>query len=216
MLLKTFLIMAHLRSASLQDVLHLTWWPLARDCSYYCISLLTLAMLFGKISNKPVGEDDAWLKYENFCYWRDDGVFAKPQDCAAIYAWEAGLLFSMYFGYCLVMANNRALSTWLDEKAGKKEAAAATDDVVQNPAADNGTGSQSALERAKAKAAKVQADITGEHILQHTSAYRAGLWSMMMEERSLSEQAELHLVSHVSGNVSTRRNPPQFIPKGLP
>ena len=31
-----------------RDVLHLTWWPLARDCSYYCLSLFTLAALFGE------------------------------------------------------------------------------------------------------------------------------------------------------------------------
>jgi hypothetical protein len=78
-----------------EDTLYLTWWPLARDCSYYCMSLLTLAMLFGKLSMKPTGEGDAWVKHENFCYWKEDGEFAKPQDCAAIYHWEAGLLFSM-------------------------------------------------------------------------------------------------------------------------
>eukprot|EP00746_Dinoflagellata_sp_MGD_P144701 gnl/MRDRNA2_/MRDRNA2_77405_c0_seq2.p1 gnl/MRDRNA2_/MRDRNA2_77405_c0~~gnl/MRDRNA2_/MRDRNA2_77405_c0_seq2.p1 ORF type:complete len:746 (+),score=109.26 gnl/MRDRNA2_/MRDRNA2_77405_c0_seq2:159-2396(+) len=33
-------------AVSSKDVLTLTWWPLFRDCSYYCMSLLTLAMFF--------------------------------------------------------------------------------------------------------------------------------------------------------------------------
>ena len=78
-----------------KDPLHLTWWPLARDCSYYSLSLLVVALLFGKVSMKPISGGDPWLKYENFCYWKDHGNFAKPQDCAAIWAWEAGLLLAM-------------------------------------------------------------------------------------------------------------------------
>eukprot|EP01043_Picozoa_sp_COSAG02_P068458 COSAG02_NODE_11377_length_1737_cov_1.789988_2_plen_237_part_01 len=35
-----------------KDVLQLTWWPLARDCSYYCLSLIVLALFFGVISHK--------------------------------------------------------------------------------------------------------------------------------------------------------------------
>jgi sodium/potassium/calcium exchanger 2 len=32
-----------------KEVLELAWWPLARDCTYYCTSLLTLALLFGTV-----------------------------------------------------------------------------------------------------------------------------------------------------------------------
>jgi len=52
----------------------------------------------------------------------------------------------------------------------------------------------------------LNADVDGNHILQHTSQYRTGLWNMMMAERTLSEQAELHLVSHVPGNVDNTFN----------
>ena len=84
---------------ALQEDLHLTWWPLARDCSYYCLSLLTLAIFFGRVEMKPTSESDAWLKFGNFCYWKDDEDRAKPQDCAAIHTWEAAVLFAMCVGY---------------------------------------------------------------------------------------------------------------------
>ena len=29
-----------------KETLHLTWWPLARDCSYYALSLAVLALCF--------------------------------------------------------------------------------------------------------------------------------------------------------------------------
>jgi len=182
-----------------EDVLHLTWWPLARDCTYYCASLLTLAILFGTVSMKPVGEDDEWAQIGMFCYWRGDGDLAKPQDCAAIWAWEAGLLFSMYFGYCLVMAYNRRLATFMDKLGGVDRSTESAD----NPVADVG----GMPDDDEPGATKPNTGVSGDDIIQHTSQYRAGLWSMMMQERSLSEQAELHLVSHVPGNVvSTFRN----------
>ena len=42
-----------------------------------------------------------------------------------------------------------------------------------------------------------------DHVVhvQPRSNYRVGLWSMLTAERSLSEQAELHLVAHVQGDV---------------
>uniref|UniRef100_A0A7S3V7V9 EF-hand domain-containing protein n=1 Tax=Chaetoceros debilis TaxID=122233 RepID=A0A7S3V7V9_9STRA len=62
-----------------KDVLQLTWWPLARDTSYYAISLLTLAIFVGVVSP---GEVEMW---------------------------EACVLFAMYFGYVGVMAMNQRL-----------------------------------------------------------------------------------------------------------
>ena len=177
----------------------MTWWPLARDCSYYCLSLLTLAMLFGKVSMKPVGtgDDAAWISHGEFCYWADDAEkIAKPQDCAAIHVWEASLLFGMYFGYILVMAYNQSLAQFFDNMAQKKNA---TTEESANPVAD--TDSMETEARKPKDPHHLNAEVTGDASLYHTSAYRAGLWSMMMEDRTLSEQAELHLVSHVPGNV---------------
>jgi len=62
-----------------KELLTLTWWPLARDTSYYAVSLLTLAVFVGVISPSEVE------------------------------LWEAIILFAMYFGYVTIMAFNEKL-----------------------------------------------------------------------------------------------------------
>lgn len=62
-----------------KEVLQLTWWPLARDSSYYAVSLLTLAIFVGVVT---------------------PGV---------VELWEACVLFVMYFGYVGVMAMNQKI-----------------------------------------------------------------------------------------------------------
>jgi sodium/potassium/calcium exchanger 2 len=62
-----------------KDLLTLTWWPLARDCTYYTIGLATLAIFCGYISP---GE---------------------------IEAWEAAILFFMYIGYVMLMKFNEKI-----------------------------------------------------------------------------------------------------------
>jgi sodium/potassium/calcium exchanger 2 len=68
-----------------KDTLTLTWWPLARDCSYYTFSLLMLAIFFG-------------IHSEN-----------------KIEGWEALVLFLCYIGYCFVMKNTRVLQAKFDK-----------------------------------------------------------------------------------------------------
>ena len=127
-----------------KEALNLTWWPLARDCSYYITSLLTLAILFGSVDMRPSGEGDAWVELDGFCYWREHGDLALPKDCAAIKTWEASLLFAMYFGYCIIMKYNRAIAKKLDQMAQMAQAAAGgggdggdaeEGETVPNPAA---------------------------------------------------------------------------------
>lgn len=62
-----------------REVLKLTWWPLFRDCSYYAVGLVVLAIFVGVVSE---GE---------------------------IELWEAIVLFVMYLGYVLIMAYNKML-----------------------------------------------------------------------------------------------------------
>lgn len=181
-----------------KEVLHLTWWPLARDCSYYCFSLMMLAIFFGRVENKPTGDSDSWVQLGSFCYWKDDGDWAKPQDCAAIHTWEAATLFAMYFGYILVMAFNRTLAEKMDALALTRKAA--TVESTENPAQDSNPA-EGGIKTRSTDGHHLNADVSANDSLGHTSAYRAGLWSMLMEERTVSEQAELHLVSHVRGNV---------------
>mmetsp|Transcript_1430 Transcript_1430/g.1597 ORF Transcript_1430/g.1597 Transcript_1430/m.1597 type:complete len:619 (-) Transcript_1430:1415-3271(-) len=62
-----------------KEVLNLTWWPLFRDISYYTIGLVVLAVFVGAVG---IGE---------------------------ISLWEACILFAMYFGYILLMWQNKNL-----------------------------------------------------------------------------------------------------------
>ena len=73
-------------SMAAKETLDLTWWPLFRDCSYYAINLIVLAIFVG-VSSPDIIE-----------------------------AWEAALLFLMYIGYVLIMWKNRAIHKSLTGK----------------------------------------------------------------------------------------------------
>lgn len=59
-----------------KDVLQLTWWPLARDCSYYCLSLVVLALFFGVISHKD----------EEYCANSLSSYVIVPDSCTSTLA----------------------------------------------------------------------------------------------------------------------------------
>lgn len=74
-----------------EEELQLTWWPLARDCTYYCLGLIVLSIVFTAISD---GE---------------------------IYVWEAAILFAGYLGYVTLMYYNQSLHAWVVKKLGLDE-----------------------------------------------------------------------------------------------
>jgi Ca2+-binding EF-hand superfamily protein len=45
------------------------------------------------------------------------------------------------------------------------------------------------------------ADVTGEHSMNYRRTWRTGIWTTLMSSQSLAEQAELHMVSHIQGDV---------------
>jgi K+-dependent Na+/Ca+ exchanger-like protein len=65
------------------ETLVLTWWPLARDCSCYLITLITVALVFNVFSPKE------------------------------IQAWEAILLLCEYVAYCTFMKFNHRIHEWV-------------------------------------------------------------------------------------------------------
>jgi len=116
-------------SIAAKELLSLTWWPLFRDCSYYALTLVVLAIFVGVIS-------------ENEIEW-----------------WEALLLFSLYVGYVLIMWKNRALHKSLtgkelapaelnddtssgDDESGNLEAVKAKFDAVNKDEAEGITDEQ--------------------------------------------------------------------------
>merc|ERR1712130_593000 len=66
--------------------LPLTWWPFARDCTYYVISLSILAIFYGVIS-------------PDIIEW-----------------YEALILLLMYCGYAIIMFNNKKIQKYVFSK----------------------------------------------------------------------------------------------------
>jgi len=71
-----------------KECLNLTWWPLARDCIFYTIGLVVVALFIGTNSKNE------------------------------IQLWEALVLFGMYFLYILLMYYNQSLNLSISELIG--------------------------------------------------------------------------------------------------
>jgi len=78
------------------EPLVLTWWPLARDCFYYTISLLMLSVFFTMVSPTEI-------------YW-----------------WEALILFILYIIYVVFMKYNMMIKEKLFGKSKKRKSEAYT------------------------------------------------------------------------------------------
>lgn len=72
------------------EVLPLTWWPLARDCTFYVISLLTVAFVFSVHSPNKID-------------W-----------------WEAILLLLEYIGYCTFMKFNGRVNQYVEDRIARR------------------------------------------------------------------------------------------------
>merc|ERR1740130_1727862 len=70
---------------SSKEVLTLTWWPLARDCSYYLFTLFTVVIVFG---------------------------ISSPGE---IELWEAFILYAEYLGYCTIMFFNTSIEAKVNQ-----------------------------------------------------------------------------------------------------
>ena len=95
-----------------KDVLVLTWWPLARDCSYYAIGLGFLALFCG---------------------------LSSPGE---IEVWEAGVLFALYIGYVVFMRFNEkfysALTRRFNHNKVSDESMQASDRRIKDRGLGNG------------------------------------------------------------------------------
>lgn len=75
---------------SSKDVLVLTWWPLARDCTFYLVALMSVVLVFKGTSPKE------------------------------IHTGEAVFLFCEYLLYCTFMKFNGRIAAFFEEKLGKR------------------------------------------------------------------------------------------------
>eukprot|EP00494_Astrolonche_serrata_P029271 UN29538 len=85
-----------------KDELHLTWWPLARDVSYYALGLSLLSIFFSAHTKEEL-------------QWG-----------------ESVLLFSFYLGYIFLMKNNRVLFNFVNKTFDLHEKDLEEDDINFN------------------------------------------------------------------------------------
>lgn len=188
------------------SVLELTWWPLARDCSYYSISLCVLAIFFQ-------------YNYDDEASMSPEGHVPKQ-----ILWWEALVLFLMYIGYVTLMYYNERLqsrvTTFLESKMKKADSSKNEQGVFEKstmvitPSLEE-EASKDTVEEDKKKT-KLQ-DITlledDTKRLPETrrnskttnflrpSQFRTGLLHLMISDKAMAETAGIHVVSKFVGNA---------------
>jgi len=172
-----------------KELLTLTWWPLARDSTYYTFSLLMLALFFGGIS-------------ENEIEW-----------------WEALTLLAMYGGYVVLMIYNEKLQELAgyvpadqEEDSPRQEKAATCDspsgqvqltgvglDPSQCAVTINGAndGSESESKMLTPKSVNKGNPAKHDHVVFHR-----GIVSLVLGgQHNFAHRASVHVVSKLEGDA---------------
>lgn len=158
-----------------REVLVLTWWPLARDCTYYAISLGTLAVFFE--------------------FFNDGSGDIHGESPKQILWWEALILFLMYFGYVGIMAKNvqcqQATVAFLNRISGnsKRKDTISADDVSMD------------LEDVTATENPYYAPPDSTTSFARPSKFRTGVLHLMISDKSMLETAGIHVVSNIEGDA---------------
>jgi len=100
-----------------QEPIGLSWWPLFRDCTFYIIGLLVLAIF-------AYGESIQLPDTMNV-----DGTIEEGKRIGGgkIELWEAIVLFVLYLVYCTIMVFNEKLYAWLQGKIDARKGVAPAD-----------------------------------------------------------------------------------------
>lgn len=173
-----------------RETLQLTWWPLARDCSYYALSLLVLAVFFGGVAHHPDGDT---LLTNAAAEWEVDQEgsamdgyrFRGDPDAetSTVHLWEAIVLLLMYFGYVLVMKQNASLRARFDTSVNSVS-------VIENGDAETGNLTETQTDQA----VEPQPRRTG------FAGFRAGMLELLMEVRVV-DTAAIAAVHRIKGDV---------------
>jgi K+-dependent Na+/Ca+ exchanger-like protein len=193
-----------------KGVLELSWWPLARDSTYYTLGLSVLAIFFGLNTSDP--------------------SFAP----ASMEWWECLVLLLLYIGYVVMMKYNRWMHFHImkchltkkkkakDAKKRKEKEAKDAQKLKENRirlaeqgGSTGGTPSSTKISPKK-PAGMVRRDSSRSVLLEQLAKrarenpgearkssmhFRAGVLHLMVSEKSLLETAGIHLVTKVQGDV---------------
>ena len=174
-----------------KEVLELTWWPLARDCTYYAISLLVLALFFGGIAHHPDADTqltNASAEWKGPAGSNVDGYRFKGDpnaETSTVQLWEAIVLLAMYVGYVLVMKANENLRARFDSSVNSVS-------VIEAGETGNLTGNVGA----PTEIVQPRASCTG------FAGFRAGMLELLMETRVV-DTAAIAAVHRIKGDVKS-------------
>lgn len=197
--------------------LELTWWPLARDCSYYALSLLVLAIFFGAIADHPDDRlTDPTATWEGAAGGPNEGVRFKGDpdtEVATIHIWEAIILFIMYVGYVMVMKNSEDLYKRFDKQEVKTDAAPSETETLSSKADDVEAPLEEATppestERSTTPPGRPPVEVAVDTIERTVTkpgrtgfaGYRTGMVNLLVNF-SLADTAAVHAVVKIKGDV---------------
>jgi K+-dependent Na+/Ca+ exchanger-like protein len=181
-----------------KGVLKLTWWPLARDCSYYCLSLLMLALFFSVIAGAPLPTCPTATQLA-------DG------NLTAIYWWEALILLGMYVGYVLIMKFNIKLHSKIlklkcmqkkdahhhKQSSFRRNVVVPADSEAPSPETEETTGMVETTEVQTSDTASSGANVTSKAGFMN---FRAGMFGMMKGDGGVNSAA-VGVVTRIKGDV---------------
>lgn len=176
------------------EVLQLTWWPLFRDSLYYIMGLVVLAVFVG---------------------------FATKDE---IYIWEAGVLFSLYLGYILLMWQNGNLYKLItgktleypDEEDGPSPPPAPNGNPEESPTDEEGldeSNKRSGMKRQGSKSASLNSNLNAGGHAPHghhhhhpahfrwQGTFRAGILKLLKDPDSWMDTAGVGIVAKIAGDA---------------
>jgi len=158
--------------------LELTWWPLARDCSYYAVTLALLAVFFMPISKQ---------KIEHF---------------------EAAILFALYFGYVVVMKFSQKMNEFISTKLSTLRAPkdAKIDHFADDQYGRMSLESAERVSRESMRIVRSRVRRESMRMVQESNLYRGGFRAGMInmltkDEWDFKDVASITVVNSICGDV---------------
>lgn len=164
-----------------KDVLTLTWWPLARDCTCYIAALLSLVIFFVGISPSEI----EW--------------------------WEACFLLLEYAGYCLLMKYNDQLNAIVERllargvsvhpapSGGSLQAMSPITVITVSEIVVTDTSASSGVAHAGGNLT-LDPELDGG-AAHGQRAFRAGLAQLLTQRAEISDAAGVAVVTQVAGSL---------------
>mmetsp|Transcript_8281 Transcript_8281/g.27248 ORF Transcript_8281/g.27248 Transcript_8281/m.27248 type:complete len:640 (+) Transcript_8281:623-2542(+) len=172
--------------------LRLTWWPLARDCSYYVVTLAALSVWFSVTTPNVIDP------------------------------WEAAVQFGLYFGYVLVMAWNTELEHFVKRQLNLADSAPADGDAAGGRASgadkppdveltrrdaemsrNKSTDSLASCESPSAPRSPATQRRSGSRVLlARPTGFRAGIMQLLLGQETLAGTPGYGAVAEIHGDVN--------------